>query len=178
MSDAENTTPAVDESAGREDANKQDDSGLKSALEKERERAKNAERDLRKLQARIDELDNRDKTDVERLTKERDTLAETLKEREAALKERTGRAVVMEAARDANAVSGRALWALIRDELEYDDDGEPTNVDKLIAGAKRDEPSMFRATAGSGDGGKGGGQAVDVGRGQDRLAHAYANPRR
>ena len=160
-----------DGAGGAKDAD--DAAGLKTALQKERDRAKTAERELKKLQTRLDELDGKDKSDVERLTKERDTLADTLKERETRLREQAGRTAVYEAAREANATSSRAVYALIRDDIEFDDDGEPTNIDALIVKAKKDEPVLFRAAAGSGDGGKGGNNKPDVEPGMGRLAYAY-----
>ena len=164
--------------AGGDGGAKDDDAaGLKTALQKERDRAKTAERELKKLQTRLDELDGRDKSDVERLTKERDSLADTLKERETKLREQAGRTAVYEAAREANATSSRAVYALIRDDIEFDDDGEPTNIDALIAKAKKDEPVLFRATAGSGDGGKGDDGKPQVEPGMGRLAYAYGKPK-
>jgi hypothetical protein len=67
-----------------------------------------------------------------------------------------GRAAVTDAATKAGAISSRAVHALIRDEIDFGDDGEPTNIDALINAARKDEPQLFRAAAGSGDGGKGG----------------------
>lgn len=67
-----------------------------------------------------------------------------------------GRAAVTDAATKAGAISSRAVHALIRDEIDFGDDGEPTNIDALINAARKDEPQLFRAAAGSGDGGKSG----------------------
>lgn len=78
---------------------------------------------------------------------ERATAAETR------LQDANARSAVTDAATKVNAVSTRAVYALIRSDLEFDDDGEPTNVDALLKRAQKDEPSLFRAAAGSGDGG-------------------------
>jgi hypothetical protein len=69
--------------------------------------------------------------------------------------DKAGKSAAIEAARAANAISGTAIYALIRDRLEYDDDDEPTNLERLIADARKAEPSLFQASAGSGDGGRG-----------------------
>lgn len=65
-----------------------------------------------------------------------------------------GKAAVLAAAPKANAVSAKAVYASIRDALEFDDEnGEPTNVNELIEKLKADDPELFRVH--SADGGKG-----------------------
>lgn len=157
---------------GKGDAD--DRAELKDALRKEREARKTADRELKKLQGRIDELDGRDKSDVERLTKERDQLKTDLADRETKVRERVGRVAAIEAAGKANAVSTKAVYALIRDDIDFDDDGEPTNVERLIAQAKKDEPQLFRAAVGSGDGGKGGDTPQDENERMNQLIRQAA----
>lgn len=70
---------------------------------------------------------------------------------EAKLRDANARSAVTDAATKANAISVRAVMALIKSDLEFDDDGEPTNVDELIAKAKKDEPSLFKAASGKTD---------------------------
>lgn len=180
MSDQEQAgTPETNDQAGAEDAGRDaaanDDAALKGALRQEREARKASERDLRAVRAKLDALEARDKTDVERLTGERDALLKTVEERETRLRHTTARVAVLDAATKTNAVSANAVYALVRDGLEFNEDGEPTNVDEAIASAKKSEPLMFRAAAGAGDGGK---REENTGReirpGLDRLTHAYA----
>jgi len=164
------------------DDTKDDDAtaGLKSALEKERRTARDAAKQLKTLQKQFDDLTNAGKTEEERreatLTtaqkqateaEERATVAETK------LRDANARSAVTDAATTANAISVRAVYALVRDGLEFDDDGEPTNVDALIARAKKDEPSLFRASNGSADGGKTTTGNREVKPGMDRLTYAY-----
>lgn len=74
----------------------------------------------------------------------------------------SARSAVTDAATKANAISTRAVYALIRSDLDFDDEtGEPTNVDALLKAAQKEEPSLFRASNGSGDGGAGGGAGGD-----------------
>ena len=65
------------------------------------------------------------------------------------------------AIRDAAAQSGAradrlaGIYRLVRDDVQYDANGKPTNVAALIEQAQNDAPEFFQRVAGSGDGGKG-----------------------
>jgi hypothetical protein len=106
---------------------------------------------------KVEDYENANRTDLEK----RDLAVKAAEERatalETKLRDMSARSAVTEAATKANAISSRAVFALIRSDLEFDDDGEPTNVDALIKAAIKDEPSLFKAAAGSGDGGVGSG---------------------
>lgn len=80
---------------------------------------------------------------------------------EAQLRSTTARIAVSERARKAGAISPNAVYALIRDDLEFDDDGDATNIADAIAQLRKDEPSLFRAAAGDGDGGRRGPNSGD-----------------
>lgn len=116
-------------------------------------------RKLRKENAtarkRLEEFENAGKTELER----RDAALKAAEDRastlEGRLRDLSARSAVTDASTKANAISPRAVYALIQSDLEFDDEGKPTNVDALIKQAQKDEPSLFRAAAGSGDGGKG-----------------------
>lgn len=154
----------------------EDTTKLKDTLRKERDRAKKAERDLKALQAKVAEFENRDKSETEKLASERDAAAKRAEEHERRWRDAVGRTAVYEAAGKANAVSARAVYALIRDDLEFDDEGEPTNVDALIKTAKADEPAMFRAAAGSANGGSRDSDTKrEFSNPIDRMSSAYSN---
>jgi predicted nucleic acid-binding Zn-ribbon protein len=119
-------------------------------------------RKLRKENAtarkRLDEYEAKNLTELEKreaALKAAEDRASTLETR---LRDLSARSAVTEAARDAKALSPRAVYATIRDDLEYDEDGTPNNVDSLIKQLVKEEPALFdlRAANGSGDGGKGG----------------------
>ena len=117
-------------------------------------------RKLRKENAtarkRLDDYENANKTEIEK----RDDALKAADQRATAAEQRlqdaNARSAVTDAATKANAISTRAVYALIRSDLEFDDAGEPTNVGALLKAAQKDEPSLFRASNGSGDGGAGG----------------------
>lgn len=123
-------------------------------------------RKLRKENAgyrkKVDEFEEAGKSELEKAIGERDSLLKQLEAERQRSRGLTARNAVADAAGKANAISTNAVYALIRDSIEYDDEsGEPTNVAALIAQAKKDEPSLFKAANGSGDGGRGGAATGD-----------------
>jgi small-conductance mechanosensitive channel len=107
---------------------------------------------------RVEEYESANQTEADK----REAALKAAEDRAAALETRlrdlSARSAVTDAAKDAKAISTRAVYFAIRDDLEYDDDGTPTNVDALIKQLVKEEPALFdlRAANGSGDGGKGG----------------------
>lgn len=99
-------------------------------------------------------------TEFQRLEGERDTFKTKAEELEARYRTAVASSAVREAAGQAGAISPKAVYALIRDDVQFDDAGEPSNIAELIERAKEDEPQLFRAAGGSGDGGKGNGQGA------------------
>ena len=94
-------------------------------------------------------------TDLERLQRERD---QAVTERDSlAHKWRlaVGQSALAEAARQAGALSPRAVWRLVDAEsLEIDEQGQITNLDDVLAATKAAYPELFRGP-GSADGGAG-----------------------
>ena len=117
---------------------------------------RDARKDAEKARARVSEFENANKSEIQK----RDDALKASEQRATAAEQRlrdaNARSAVTDAATKANATSTRAVYHLIRSDLEFDDDGEPTNVAALLKAAQRDEPSLFRASSGSGDGGAGG----------------------
>lgn len=128
--------------------------GLKSALEKERKDRKQAQKDMKALQDRIDAIESEGKPESEKLSRERDAAIQRAEAAEQRIRTANARTAVYEAV--GSLASPRAVFALIRDDLDFDDDDMPINVADLIAREKKADPTLFRAAAGSGDGGKGG----------------------
>ena len=142
--------------AGRgDDAGKQDDDGLKSALAKERDARKAAERSLRDLQKRIDDLEGKDKSEVQRLTDERDKLKTDLGDRETRLKDLAVRNALTTVLTRAGARHPDLLVDRLARDAELDDDLAVTNADKLVQAAKKDYPDQFRVVEGKSDAGQG-----------------------
>jgi hypothetical protein len=156
------TTDATEQTTqATESQTTEDISGLKSALDKERTAARDASKALKDAQKRLAEYENKDKTDTERLTAERDALKTQAETALQKLQLANARSAVTEAATKANAISPRAVFSMIREDLEFDDDGEPTNVAALLKQAQADEPQLFRKSGGKGDGGETGASGAD-----------------
>lgn len=110
---------------------------------------------VEKLLDQFSEMENAGKSELERLTGERDSLKGKYEALASRYQTANARAAITEAAGRLNAIDGHAVFAIARDSLEFDDDGEPTNVDAVIKDVQKRHPALFRAANGSGDGGKG-----------------------
>lgn len=170
------TTPETDPAAG-----------LRSALGKERERAKLADaarkesdKALKAAQAKLDEIEGKDRPAIERLTAERDRMAAERDEAARVAEDRAGqvRAVraeqqVRDAAEAANARTPRLVYRLIRDDLDIDDDGTVANLDEAIKAAKKDAPELFRSARADGGARDETRDTSTIAPGMDRLRYGY-----
>lgn len=75
-------------------------------------------------------------------------------EAQATLRRMNAERAVESAARKAQAEHPEVVMRLIRDDLQFDDEGNPTNVDTLIGKLKKEYPRYFVAVATGADGGK------------------------
>lgn len=146
------------------DESQADQSISLNEAKKLRSEANSLRQRLRAAEAKAQAAEDAGKSDEEKRAHALKAAEERAADLERKLRATNARVAVTEAAAKANAISGRAVYALIREDLDYDDDGEPTNVAALIAQAKRSDPELFRAAAGDGDGGKRGpsGNAINV----------------
>lgn len=128
-------------------------------LKKVRSEAANLRKRLKDAETRLQQFEQANQTEDEKRARALKDAEDRAAAAETRYRAAVGRAAVTDAATKAGALSARAVYALIRDDLDFDDDGEPTNIDALLAQAKKDEPYLFRAAAGSADGGKNGAAA-------------------
>lgn len=159
--------------ADANEGDKDDTAGLKSALDKERTDRKTAQKELRDALKRLADLENAGKPEAEQAEKRVKDAEDKAARLEALVREKAGKAAVASAATKANAIDADAIHALVASKLEFDDDGEPTNVDDVIEAARTDHPKLFKHAGGSGDGGKGGDGKPEPTPGFGRLLHAY-----
>lgn len=173
--------------AGRDDA-KDDAAGLKSALQKERglkktaeEARKAAETSAKDLQDRLDALEGKDKSDVERLTGERDRLkadidrlAKDVSDRDARVRDLAVTQALTNAATKAGGKYPDLLVERLAKRAEVDGDLAVTNADDLVKEAKTQYPALF--SVGKADGGAKDEDTNDahVKPGLGRMQHAYA----
>lgn len=110
------------------------------------------------LTTRLKAIEDAKLSDTERLTKERDELKARETAWAAERRERDARDEVIEWAGSerVGARNPRALYKLLRDELEVDDKtGRVTNLDALLKLAKAEYPEQFGRAVGSADAGAG-----------------------
>lgn len=145
-----------------------------AALKAERDARRKAERELKAINERLAEFENRDKSATEKAASERDAAVKRAEAAEQKIRTANGRIAVSEAV--GTTASPRAVFALIRDDIEYDDDDQPVNIADLIAREKKADPTLFRAANGSGDGGATSSSAPkEYATATDRLSAGYAN---
>jgi hypothetical protein len=108
-----------------------------------------------KHRTKAQELETRDMTELQKAqaaaTRHENTAKDWQTKYETLLTENA----VRDAADVAGARNARAVYRLIRDDLEVADDGTVSNLDAAIKAAKKDYPEMFRVVDGGADGGRG-----------------------
>lgn len=139
----------------------EENQGSSSGRDERDAKIKDLERDNKKQRDQIRALQNEqkkradaEKTELERLTEERDSY----KSRATTLEDRVKRSNFIEQISLPNA---RAAWAVARDEgleVEWDDEMRPTNLPKVSKELQKIDPQLF----GSGSADAGAGQPVNA----------------
>jgi len=136
----------------------------KEAIRKERERATNAEKarkdldkQLRDANKRLKDIEDRDKTETQKIADERDALKERVETLAKKAREANGRESVRSAALKLGADAKRVdvIWKIVRSDLAYGDDDEPSNLTEVLSALKSEHPEEFKVITGKGDGGAG-----------------------
>jgi hypothetical protein len=112
--------------------------------------------DLKKAQDALKAADDAKLTEEEKKAARIAELEKTVAERETALRERTSYASVVDAAARLGAAKPAMIHRLIAGDIEFDEAGEPKNVDALIRDFLKANPE-FTSTVGrpTGDAGQG-----------------------
>lgn len=154
------TREAADVETNEAPAEAIDVSALQSALRKERDARKAADKERKQLLARLSELETAGKPEAERIAAERDALKAELDSVRGRERQARAKASVLGAATEAGAVNAGVIYRAIVTDIEFDDDGEPANVAALIAGLKKEAPVLFRQAVGKADATTGATQAT------------------
>lgn len=142
-----------------DDAGDGDDlTGLRTALDKERSDRKAAQREIRTLKAQIAGT-QRGGDDSAASLQDAVRRAETA---EGHLRDANARLALTDAATKAGATNVKAVLRYLMSDVEFDDKGNPVDVDDLVKAAKAEVPQLFAPVrVPSGDGGKGGAAASE-----------------
>jgi hypothetical protein len=169
------------------DVELEDTSGLKSALQKEREAAKAATRAAKELEARLAAFETEKAATAAGLTSEKlkeieQQVAERIrgeyepKLAKAQEAEARSRSNALKAALAPHVVDADDAVALLADQFEFTDDGvpmpkggEPGAMDTFIQSLATKKPHLFRGTAAAGGGANGAGSPGAAGREKGRA---------
>lgn len=152
---------------------------LRKELEAARKEAANYRVRLRGSETELSTYKRAGETETEKAARERDEAKAQVEALLGTVRESNLRSVVMAEGSKAGAVYPDALVALVKSagEVEYDEAHAPKDVVKRIAELKKAYPALFRAVAGSADGGAGRDDVDNTTRlhGDDLLRAAYDN---
>lgn len=136
----------------------------KEAIRKERERAANAEKarkdldkQLRDANKRLKDIEDAGKSEAQKIADERDALRDRVDALAKKAREANGREAVRGAALKLGADAKRVdvIWKIVRSDLAYGDDDEPSNLNDVLNALKSEHPEEFKVSPGKGDGGAG-----------------------
>lgn len=146
-----------DDTGGGEGEGDQDPAA--KALAAERKRADDAEKALREANKRLKGIDDQSKSELQK-AQERAEAAE--KERDTSLAQiraLTGQNAITNAAIAEKATKPHLIYQLVKDSVEFTDDGSVKNAAELIKQAKKDAPELFGISNGNQGAGAGGDEA-------------------
>lgn len=107
-----------------------------------------ARRRLKELEDAQKKADDAKLSETERLKKEADEAKTRADQAEQKSRARVARAEVLTAATEASFHKPSLAFDLIKDKIEYDDDGEPKNVAALIERLATDNPFLIKSEGG------------------------------
>lgn len=138
------------------------DSG-KAALDAERKARRDAERQLKTLDGQLKTLteqlkgyEDANKTELQKAADRAAAAEQTASQWQARFTDSTIRAAVTDAAVAASAIDPATIYALIRDGISLDDDGNPQGIEKAIGELRKSKSFLF-STPGLRDAHAGGG---------------------
>lgn len=167
-------TPPPDPSKEGKEGESENVEGLKSALEKEREARKTAEKTAKDLDKRLKDIETSGKSESEKLAARLEALEKDNLDKGAKLRARDAEDATRKAAKTAGAPDTDIVFRVIKSDIEYDSDGEPTNIKALIDDLKTTTPHLFKPAATRVDGGAGNGAKPNKGDEMNALIRRSA----
>lgn len=143
------------------------DSAAAAARKDSEKRARDLERDLEAIK-------NSGKSESEKLAARLEALEKDNKAKGDAIRERDAKDAARTAAKTAGAPDGDLIYRVIKSDIEFDDDGKPTNLKTLIDDLKQLSPNLFKVEAKRINGGDGNGQKPKVSESMNSFIRASA----
>ena len=143
---AEATTAPQESTTQQPQAAEQLGDAGKAALAEERKARRDAEKQLKAMQAQLQAFEDANKTEAQKAADaatQAQQQAETYRARYEGMVVRTA---VTDAAVAAKAIDTATVYALVRDDVSLDDDGNPVGVDKAITALAKSKPFLFNQT--------------------------------
>ncbi len=113
------------------------------ALAAERRRAEVAERKLKDANKRLQDIDDRDKTELQKANERAEKAEKDLADVSAQIRNLAAKEAIQSAATEAGGKRPAAIFELVKGKIEFNDKGEITNAKDVIAQAKKDVPELF-----------------------------------
>ena len=158
---ADAQTPEVNVTVDAQQADNLGDAG-KAALTEERKARRDAEKQLKAAQAQLKAFEDANKTEAQKAADaaaQAQQAADTYRTRYEGMVVRTA---VTDAAVAAKAIDPATVYALVKDDITLDDNGDAVGVDKAVAALVTSKPFLFNTTPG-------GARDVNAGRGSYAL---------
>lgn len=121
--------------------------GLK-ALSSEREARKNAERELADLRTKLQEFEDRDKTEAQKAADRLQKAEEDAAYWRTSYQTGEARRAIEKAAGTAGAIDGEVVYLYLKERgaIQHDKDGKPVGVEQAIKALAADKPALFKTT--------------------------------
>lgn len=128
----------------------------KAALDAERKARRDAERQLKTLNEQLKGYEDANKTELQKAADRAAAAEQAASQWQARFTDSTIRAAVTDAAVAASAIDPATIYALIRDGISLDDDGNPQGIEKSIGELRKSKSFLFSTTPGLRDAHAGG----------------------
>lgn len=145
-----------------------------SEIKRLRKEAAQYRTELRKAEAELQARKEAEMSEAERLAKRAEDAEKAAQAAADRIKAANLKAAVVQAATDAG-ISPDLAAPLVKDSVEFDEDGEPTNVTDLLKGLAESHPELVKRTLAAGQTPNAGKQGPPAETDEQRLARIWGN---
>ena len=142
--DAPDATGPVAEQPQQRDTDQQLGDAGKAALDAERKARRDAEKQLKAVNAELQGFRDANKSETEKLTDRATQAEQAATEATGKLRDLLAKQAIYDAASAAGTIDAETVYALLRDEVEVADDGTITGADKAVKALQAAKPHLFR----------------------------------